>query len=48
MLYSSWVQRVRSGDEISQEGDFDPQDMGSNTWDIFDIQSMKVYRVVME
>ncbi len=79
---SIWVQRVRSGDEISQEGDFDPQDMGSNTWDIFDgegrymgdvtfpgkyqpikvvddriygiardeldIQSMKVYRVVME
>ena len=79
---SVWVQRIRSGDEISEEGDFDPQDMGSNTWDIFDregrymgdvtfpgkyqpikvmddriygiardeldVQSMKVYRVVME
>ena len=79
---SVWVQRVRSGDEISEEGDFDPQDLGSNTWDIYDaqgrymgdvtfpgkyqpikvmddriygiardeldVQSMKVYRVVME
>ena len=79
---SVWVQRIRSGDEISEEGDFDPQDMGSNTWDIFDsegrymgdvtfpgkyqpikvmgeriygiardeldVQSMKVYRVMMQ
>ena len=68
--------------EISDEGDFNPQDLGSNTWDIYDaegrylgdltfpgkyqpikvmddriygiacdeldVQSMKVYRVVME
>ena len=79
---SVWVQRVRSGNDLSEEGDFDPQDLGSNTWDIFDgegrylgdvtfpgkyqpmkvmddriygiardefdVQSMKVYRVVME
>jgi len=79
---SVWVQRIRSGDELSDEGDFDPQDLGSDTWDIFDsegrylgevsfpgkyqpikvigdriygiardeldVQSMKVYRVVME
>ena len=81
-LGSVWVQRMLSGDEISDEGDFNPQDLGSNTWDIFDgegrylgditfpgkyqpikvmgdriygiardeldVQSMKVYRVVME
>lgn len=32
-----WTQRVRSGEELADaEGSFDPQDMGSNEWDVFD------------
>jgi hypothetical protein len=34
-----WVQRIRTGDELAGEDDdatFDPQDLGSNAWDVFD------------
>jgi len=37
---SIWAQRVRSGAELAggKEGTFDPQDIGSNDWDVFDAQ----------
>ena len=36
-LGSVWVQRFLSGDELAGEGEtFDIQDLGSNTWDVFD------------
>jgi len=32
-----WVQAIRTGTEIAGEGaDFDPQDLGSTEWDVFD------------
>jgi hypothetical protein len=34
-----WVQRVRTGQELAGEDEaatFDPQDLGSNEWDVFD------------
>jgi len=33
---STWVQRIKSGDEIGGDEDFDPQDVGSPIWDVFD------------
>jgi hypothetical protein len=37
---SIWAQRVRSGAELAggKEGTFNPQDIGSNGWDVFDAQ----------
>jgi hypothetical protein len=36
---SVWVQRFLTGDELAgEEGTFDVQDIGSNTWDVFDDQ----------
>jgi hypothetical protein len=33
-----WAQRIRTGDELAggAEGTFDPQDLGSTVWDVFD------------
>lgn len=32
-----WVQSIRTGDDLAgEEGAFDPQDIGSNEWDVFD------------
>ena len=33
-----WVQRIRTGDELAgdDEGTFDPQDLGSTEWEVFD------------
>ncbi len=33
---SIWVQRILSGDDLGGESEFNPQDLGSNTWDILD------------
>ncbi|MDG2239687.1 MAG: hypothetical protein P8L30_05750 [Longimicrobiales bacterium] len=30
------MQRILSGDNLRGEGEFHPQNLGSNTWDIFD------------
>lgn len=51
---SLWVQRFRTGDDLAgAEGVFDPQDMGSSEWDVFDgeggyfdLQSLVAYRLV--
>jgi 6-bladed beta-propeller protein len=32
---SVWAQRIRSGDEIGGDEDFNPQDLGSNEWDVY-------------
>lgn len=35
---TTWVQRIRTGEDLTEgeEGTFDPQDLGSNEWDVFD------------
>ncbi|MGD2071684.1 MAG: hypothetical protein PVI57_23670, partial [Gemmatimonadota bacterium] len=36
-----WAQRVRTGDELTggaEEATFDPQDLGSTVWDVFDAE----------
>ena len=33
---SIWMQRILSGDDLGGESEFNPQDLGSNTWDILD------------
>ena len=33
---SIWMQRIKTAEEVSAEGEFNPQDLGSNEWEVFD------------
>lgn len=42
-----WVQRIQTADQVQDPADFDPQDLGSPDWDVFDDQGRYLGIVTM-